>query len=417
MRLAVGRRELGPVHHPVADVKLLLGHVDIRQLLQPGHDFRNRFADLPVFLESLEGDRRAGQHLLRQVAQDHRFRPHIVQPPDAAVRQPDVVEHRLLRRRRPFLVPRRDRHDQALALPQPVHMAAVERGGEEQLEADGAQRARGERGVRRRAPEVAAHNHRRVDLAALRRLHPGHGVEAFGPRQGNAESLLHSREHRLGDHRLHPDGADPLHVGMPAQRQEPGIAPADHAPQQRQTGDGLDIVDAVQVVGHPHAPGEDDVLPRGKAGGDALDIGSRDAANPGDLFPGERLEVGLEGLDPGGMAAEERPVFRPHRQHRLCQPLEQRDVGADPRLRVVRGDLGAACQHRARALGHGEPDQPRLLGRVDDDHVAAAVAAMLEHVDEAGMVRRRIGADDEDQVGAGQVLELDGRCARADGRR
>jgi hypothetical protein len=42
---------------------------------------------------------------------------------------------------------------------------------------------------------------------------------------------------------------------------------------------------------------------------------------------------------------------------------------------------------------------------------------MLEHVDEARMVRRRVSADDEDQVGAGQVFEFDGRGALADGCR
>src|SRR5690606_26035811 len=97
------------------------------------------------------------------------------------------------------------------------------------------------------------------------------------------------------------------------------------------------------------------------------------------------------------------------------QALEQRDVRADAGLQVVGGDLGAAGQHRAGAFRHGEPHQARLPGRVDDDDVAAAVAAVLQHVDEAGVVGGRIGADDEDQVGAGQVLELYGRGALADG--
>ncbi len=64
----------------------------------------------------------------------------------------------------------------------------------------------------------------------------------------------------------------PCTLEWPRSGSSPAIALADHAAQQREVGDRLDVVDAVQVVGHAHAPGEDDVLPVGVAGGDALDI-------------------------------------------------------------------------------------------------------------------------------------------------
>ena len=68
-------------------------------------------------------------------------------------------------------------------------------------------------------------------------------------------------------------------------------------------------------------------------------------------------------------------------------------------------------------LGTANFTSPGSLRRIDDDDVAAPVAAMLQHVDEARMVGARVGADDEDQVGAGQVLELDRGSPRADGAR
>ena len=66
--------------------------------------------------------------------------------------------------------------------------------------------------------------------------------------------------------------ADALHVRVAADRQQPGVRPADHAAQQRQVGDRLHVLHAVRVVRDAHRPAEDDVLRRGVALGDLVDL-------------------------------------------------------------------------------------------------------------------------------------------------
>ena len=59
--------------------------------------------------------------------------------------------------------------------------------------------------------------------------HQNHGVEALLAREGYAEMLLHRGENLFADHRLDADRADALDVGVAAERQEAGVATADHA--------------------------------------------------------------------------------------------------------------------------------------------------------------------------------------------
>ncbi len=109
----------------------------------------------------------------------------------------------------------------------------VEGGGEEDLGADGGHGAAGKGPVWRRGPEIAAHQHGGVDGPGLGGLERGHGVEP--PRLGevDAEAGFHLLEHVGGQHRLDPDRADALHIGMAAERKEPRIGPPDHAAQKR----------------------------------------------------------------------------------------------------------------------------------------------------------------------------------------
>ena len=66
-----------------------------------------------------------------------------------------------------------------------------------------------------------------------------------------------------------------------------------------------------------------------------------------------------------------------------------------------------ALEHGTGGFRHGELHQPRLLGGVDDNHLPTPFAAVLQHVDEAGVVGRRIGANYEDKVGACQIFQFD----------
>ena len=73
-------------------------------------------------------------------------------------------------------------------------------------------------------------------------------------------------------------------------------------------------------------------------------------------------------------------------QQRLGQPFEQGDIGADARLQIKRRNLVAAFEHRARTLGDREFDEARLLRRIDDDHITAAIAYRFEQMNEPGMI-------------------------------
>jgi hypothetical protein len=59
-------------------------------------------------------------------------------------------------------------------------------------------------------------------------------------------------------------------------------------------------------------------------------------------------------------------------QDRLADALKERDVAADPDREELARQRAAAGQEVERLLRVGEPDQARLLERVDADDRAAA---------------------------------------------
>jgi len=90
------------------------------------------------------------------------------------------------------------------------------------------------------------------------------------------------------------DRADALDVGVAADGHESGTGAADHAAQEREVGDGLDVLDAVGVVGDAHGPAEDGVFGAGETASDRVDLLLGDAAFGVDFFPGGCFEVLLE---------------------------------------------------------------------------------------------------------------------------
>lgn len=59
-----------------------------------------------------------------------------------------------------------------------------------------------------------------------------------------------------------PIEPNPLHVRVPAQRQQTGARLAQHAAEHRQVRDRPNVVDPVRVVRDPHRPTEDGALRR-----------------------------------------------------------------------------------------------------------------------------------------------------------
>ncbi|MNL48057.1 hypothetical protein D3C87_1708850 [compost metagenome] len=104
----------------------------------------------------------------------------------------------------------------------------------------------------------------------------------------------------------------------------------------------------MDMVRHAHAPGEHSVPGPAIGSGDAFNGIAREAAGLGDIFPSQGLDIALEGRKAGPMGSDEIKVGRTLCQHGLCQPLEERDVRADARLQIIRGDLAAALEHGDR---------------------------------------------------------------------
>ena len=79
-------------------------------------------------------------------------------------------------------------------------------------------------------------------------------------------------ENRLLQLRRDADRADSLHIGMSADGHKTGVRASHHAAQQRQIRDGLNVFDAVHVMGNAHCPAKNRGLRGGVELGQAADL-------------------------------------------------------------------------------------------------------------------------------------------------
>jgi len=164
---------------------------------------------------------------------------------------------------------------------------------------------------------------------------------------------------------------------MSTDRQQPRVRSAQHAPQHRQAGDGLDAFYAVGMMRNPHRPGKDDALRLGISVSDGFDLFSPDARLVVDLLPLERLEPVPELGPPFAMLLQEGNVMSAHFDDPLGDPGEQRQIAADVRLHVEAGDRRAE-QHAPHVAGDAEVDQAGLDNRIDHDALAASPSQVFQ---------------------------------------
>ena len=117
------------------------------------------------------------------------------------------------------------------------HMAAVELGRHLHCQRAAAQRGLGDRGVRSRRREVAAHAHEHLGPAVAHGADRIDGVDTVLTRADDAEALVEGGKELLGH--LLPDAhrAIALHVGMSTHRAQSGAGLADHPAHQQHVGD------------------------------------------------------------------------------------------------------------------------------------------------------------------------------------
>ena len=192
------------------------------------------------------------------------------------------------------------------------------------------------------------------------------------------------REH----HRDETGVGGALDVVLPAQRMQTGAGAAHLAGDQRQRDQAARIVGAVDMLGDAHAPEDDRRLGASVEAGDLAQHVGLDAADGPHLLRRVSREVALEPLEPLGVRVDVLPVVELVLDDDVHQRVEQRHVRAGRELEEV-----------ARMAGE------RRAARVDHDQLRTPFRRVLEEGRGHRVVRGRLGADHDDDVGMLDLVE------------
>ena len=136
-------------------------------------------------------------------------------------------------------------------------VAAVEFGGDLDGEAAALEGFGGVIGVGRGDEEIATEADEDFDFAFVHGFDGHDGIEAMFVGRGEVEFFAEGFEEFGGHFFPDADGAVALDVGVSADWAEAGAFTADVAAEEGEVGEGLDIGDAVFVLGDAHGPGAD----------------------------------------------------------------------------------------------------------------------------------------------------------------
>ena len=174
------------------------------------------------------------------------------------------------------------------------------------------ERRTGKRRIGVRAVEVAAQAESELEPSGGGRLDALDGVEPALAGQFDAEMSFQPLENRVFElggnaHRPHA-----LHVGMSADREQPGAGPSDHTPQQRQVGDSLDVGHAVCMMRDAHRPRENDAPGGRVTTGDLVDLATGDTRLLADFGPRQRAQMLAQRVPSAGVPFEEPGIAGAH---------------------------------------------------------------------------------------------------------
>ena len=211
---------------------------------------------------------------------------------------------------------------------------------------------------------------------------------------------------------------------MAANRRDPGAVAADVALEQQQVDEQGDVLEAVGVLGQPHAVDPDDAVGldidlRGR-----FDVGTRQTRCGLDLVPRRVANLGFESLEPIGVLLDEGHVEHAFAfrlglvvggEDMLADAEHHRDVAADLDLMVLTADPGfLAGQHLRRILRVDEGLQPFFPHRVEGDDLHAALGRILQRMQETRTVRAGVLAEEEHRIAIRKVIVDDGADPDAD---
>ena len=131
-----------------------------------------------------------------------------------------------------------------------------------------------------------------LHLAVVHRAERVDRVEPVLAVRLEAELVAQPVEQRVVGLLPDPHRAVALHVGVAADRAQPGAALADVAAQEHQVGDLLDGRHRALVLGQAHRPADDDAVGLAVALGDPLDLVAGQPGGGEYLVPVELVEVG-----------------------------------------------------------------------------------------------------------------------------
>ena len=386
--------------------------VDVGHRLEARNHVGDQRADSLVALELAPVDRTVvTQHAAAQRRQHRHFasRPRVARP--AAVAQPHVAEHRLLRRRLRLFVARQHRKHERLFRGSPC-MAAVER----------------RRQVRNQVQLAERLLANFASGLLPNRLPPRHSAASISPRpQASMHAIVSSpgasgpRIPRRSSSRARiaflsagVTPTDPMPCTLLCPRI--GSRPALGRPIIPRSSARLAIICTfstpcrwcVMPIVHPittlvadmYISATRAIVSRGTP---ALDL---------DIAPGCGLDLLPERREPFGVRSTNGRVAAAF-EHVFGDAGQQREIAADVRLHIEARDL--AAEHQASWIArHTEVHEPDLLRRIDDDDVAAAAAHRHQAAQQPRMVRRRIATDEDEEIAALDVLELHGGGARSE---
>ena len=135
------------------------------------------------------------------------------------------------------------------------------------------------------AVEVPAEAEAHLHFPLAGGFHTAHRIQSWGRRKFDAKTGLQALEDGVLQFRRDTNRADSLHIAVPANGQQPGVRPADHAPHQCQVGDRLHVAHAMSMVRDAHGLTENDVPGLGIQPGDGVDFGLRGARLVVDVRP------------------------------------------------------------------------------------------------------------------------------------
>ena len=178
---------------------------------------------------------------------------------------------------------------------------------------------------------------------------------------------------------------------------EPRPRPPHLPGHQRKADKAARIVRAVNVLADAHAPEDHPRLGPGEGAGDLAQGVGVDAAKSGHLFRREASQMLLHRFEVLGVGGDILLIRQPLFDDDMHDRVQHRDVGARAELQHP---PGVALQ--------------TLAARVHHDQLAAALGELLEIGRGDRVVFRRVGADDDGDVGVLDLVERGGDGARSD---